>query len=342
MKITFLIGNGFDIALASKLGIEKTGYKELYDWNKRWEFNKNEQRENKLVESIYKETNNLWSDFEDGLISYFNNVRDKQEVVNFFKDKDQFCGYIYDYLKLFYERRATENKFIDNCIDEFSESIVGFINRMDDFDRKKIIDFIMSKDDCSETIHINFVNFNGTNTLELLLNEISLKNLSIKCGTKTFKVVLDNLHYTHSKLGGKTENYHEYAFGTTARNHINPHNLTIPTSVTNILNKTNYSFDEWIRDTDLFITHGLSFGKSDEYYWDKVIEKIHSGAMLIDFPFVRKESKMSVNIMNEVKSQRISRIAKYDDNNPKVTNKIIISNLSSFKPQQDSSSLFSF
>ena len=339
MKITFLIGNGFDIALASKLGIEKTGYKELYDWNKRWEFNKNEQRENKLVESIYKETNNLWSDFEDGLISYFNNVRDKQEVVNFFKDKDQFCGYIYDYLKLFYERRATENKFVDNCIDEFSESKVGFINRMDDFDRKKIIDFIMSKDDCSETIHINFVNFNGTNTLELLLNEISLKNLSIKCGTKTFKVVLDNLHY---KLGGKTENYHEYAFGTTARNHINPHNLTIPTSVTNILNKTNYSFDEWIRDTDLFITHGLSFGKSDEYYWDKVIEKIHSGAMLIDFPFVTKESKMSVNIMNEVKSQRISRIAKYDDNNPKVTNKIIISNLSSFKPQQDSSSLFSF
>ena len=54
MKITFLIGNGFDIALASKLDIEKTGYKELYDWNKRWGFNKIEQHGNKLVESIYK------------------------------------------------------------------------------------------------------------------------------------------------------------------------------------------------------------------------------------------------------------------------------------------------
>ena len=108
MKITFLIGNGFDIALASKLGIEKTGYKELYDWNKRHEFDKYEQRENKLVESIYKETNNLWSDFEDGLISYFNNVRVKkevtdffQEVMDFFKDKDQFCGYIYRYLNFY-------------------------------------------------------------------------------------------------------------------------------------------------------------------------------------------------------------------------------------------------
>ena len=96
MKITFLIGNGFDIALASKLDIEKTGYKELYDWNKRWGFNKIEQHGNKLVESIYKERNNFWSDFEDGLILYFNNIRDKQEVIDFFKDKDQFCGYIYE------------------------------------------------------------------------------------------------------------------------------------------------------------------------------------------------------------------------------------------------------
>lgn len=340
MKITFLIGNGFDIALASKLDIEKTGYKELYDWNKRWGFNKIEQHGNKLVESIYKETNNFWSDFEDGLILYFNNIRDKQEVIDFFKDKEQFCGYIYEYLKNFYERKAIKNNFVDNCIDEFSESILGFINRMESFDKKRIVDFIMSKDDCCETIHINFVNFNGTNTLELLLNELRLKNLSIKCGTKTFKVVLDNLHYTHSKLGGKTENYHEYAFGTTARGHINPQ-LPIPTSFCNLLNKTNYSFDEWIRDTDLFITHGLSFGKSDEYYWGKVIEKIYSGSMLVDFPFVNKESKKSIDAMNEIKNQRISKIAK-DDNKPEVTNKIIISILSSFKPQQDSSSIFSF
>ena len=211
---------------------------------------------------------------------------------------------------------------------------------MDSFDRKKIVDFIMYKDDCSETIHINFVNFNGTNTLELLLNELNLKNLSIKCGNKTFKVVLENLHYTHSKLGGKTESYHEYAFGTTARGYINPQ-LPIPTSFCNLLNKTNYSFDEWIRDTDLFITHGLSFGNSDEYYWGKVIEKIYSGSMLVDFPFVNKESKISIDAMNEIKNQRISKIAKYD-NKPEVTDKIIISNLSSFKPQQDSSSIFSF
>lgn len=30
MKFTFLIGNGFDIAIANKLGISKTGYKDLY------------------------------------------------------------------------------------------------------------------------------------------------------------------------------------------------------------------------------------------------------------------------------------------------------------------------
>ena len=340
MKFTFLIGNGFDIAISNKLGISKTGYKDLYYWNKNYEFNEVEQHGNKLVESIHDETNNLWSDFEDGLIKYFKNIKTQHEVIEFFTNKDQFCGYIYEYLKNFYEVRTKKNKFVDKCIDEFSESIVGFINRMDLAGREKIIDFIMSNDDGSNTIHINFINFNGTNTLELLLNRLKLKKLSLKCGDKIFKVVLDNLNYTHSKLGGKTENYHEYAFGTTKLEDINSH-LQIPSSFFNLLNKTNYSFDEWIQETDLFITHGLSFGNSDEYYWGKVIEKIYSGSMLVDFPFVTKESKKDVDIMNAIKDQRISMIAKYDKKS-EIIDRILISNLSSFKPQQDSSSIFSF
>ncbi len=340
MKLTFLIGNGFDIAIASKLGIYKTSYKDMYAWNEKYEFNEIEQRENKLVKSIY--ATNLWSDFEDGLISYFNDIGNKAEVIDFFKDKDQFCEYVCDYLKKFYESQASKESFVDNCKDEFSESVLGFIDRMDSADKEKIINFIMSKCNCNETIHIDFINFNGTNTLELLLNDLRLRlgELSFKCGAKTFKVVLDNLHYTHSKLDEKTENYHKYAFGTTAIGHINP-KISIPTSLCNLLNKTNYSFDEWIKDTDLFITHGLSFGKSDEYYWDKIADKISSGSMLVDFPFVTESEKMSVNIMNKIKNKRISEIVGYN-NIPKQAGRIIISCLSSFKPQQDSSSIFSF
>ncbi|EPI58558.1 hypothetical protein HMPREF1579_01175 [Gardnerella vaginalis JCP8066] len=339
MKLTFLIGNGFDIAIASKLGISKTRYTDMYDWNKGHEFDEIEQRENKLVKSIY--ATDLWSSFEDGLISYFNNIRDKVEVIDFFKDKDQFCEYICDYLKQFYESKASEESSVDSCKGEFSESVLGFIDRMDSADKEKIINFIMSKCNCNETIHIDFINFNGTNTLERLRDNLkSEEELLFKCGAKTFKVVLDNLHYTHSKLDGKTENYHKYAFGTTAVGHINP-KISIPTSFCNLLNKTNYSFDEWIKDTDLFITHGLSFGESDEYYWDKIAEKIDSGSMLVDFPFVTKAEKRSKNAMNEIENQRISRIVGYN-NIPKQAGRIIISCLSSFKPQQDSSGIFSF
>lgn len=340
MKFTFLIGNGFDIAIANKLDINKTSYEGIYFWNKKYEYDEVEQRGNKLVESIYDETKNLWSDFEDGLIKYFAKIETRQEVIEFFKNKDQFCGYIYEYLKNFYEVKAKENKFVDECIDEFSESILGFINRMNSDDRQKVIDFIMSNDDCSETIHINFVNFNGTNTLELLLNRLKSQKLFLKCGDKIFKVVLGSLNYTHSKLGGKTENYHEYAFGTTKSEDINPR-ISIPSSFINLLDKTNYSFDEWIQETDLFITHGLSFGDSDEYYWGKVIEKIYSGSMLIDFPFVKKVLKNDLDSMNEFNEERISKIAKYD-NKPEIKERIIISNLSRFKPHQDSSSIFSF
>lgn len=108
MKLTFLIGNGFDIAIASKLGIYKTSYKDMYAWNEKYEFNEIEQRENKLVKSIY--ATNLWSDFEDGLISYFNDIGNKAEVIDFFKDKDQFCEYVCDYLKNFMKAKRVRNR----------------------------------------------------------------------------------------------------------------------------------------------------------------------------------------------------------------------------------------
>ncbi len=337
MKLTFLIGNGFDIAIANKLGIYKTSYEDMYAWNEKYGFNKIEQRENKLVKSIY--ATNLWSSFEDGLVWYFNSIESPQELKNFIKDKDQFCGYLYDYLEKFYERQAIKRSFVDSCKGEFSESVLGFIDRMDSADKKKIINFIMSKCNYNETIHIDFINFNGTNTLELLRDNLkSGKKLFFKCGAKTFKVVLDNLYYPHSKLGWKAP--YKFAFGTTEISQINP-KIQIPKEFCNLLDKTNHNFDEWIKDTDLFITHGLSFGKSDEYYWCKVAKKISSGSMLVDFPFVTKREKMLVNAMNEIKNQRISRIINHKYV-PKVNGKIIVSNLSSFKPQQDSSGIFSF
>lgn len=340
MKITFLIGNGFDIAIASKLNIRKTGYKDIYNRNEFYGFNKIELGNNKLVKSIFDDKDYLRSDFEDVLVSYFNNLNDESEVLDFYRDKDNFCGYIYEYLKNFYEENVKKKNFINICIDEFSNSILRFIDRMDANDKIKVKDYLFSKDDGSETIFVNFINFNGTNTLKLLVDELKSKNLNMMVGNKTFKLVLEDVNYVHSKLDGKTQNYHEYAFGTTSENNIK-NQLSLPKSICNLLNKTNYNFKEWVKDTDLFITHGLSFGNSDEYYWGEVIKKIYKDSMLIDFPFVKKESKMSEENIDRIKKQIFKKIAKYDDNS-KVDQNIIISICSEFKNQQDSAGIFSF
>ena len=276
MKITFLIGNGFDMALSSKYQIEKTDYKSIYNWNKHWEFDKYEQGDNMLVNSIYNNQSDLWSDFEDGLVSYFSNIEDVKGLINFFKDKDQICGYIYEYLKNFFERKLLQNKFCDFCIDEFASSVLDFTDRMNFSDKNKIINFLLDNKGSNDPIYIDFINFNGTNTLELLLSKLSSMDLSLKIGTEFIKADLGKVKYLHSRLGGKTENYNEYAFGTTAINDISPR-LQIPTSLFNLLVKTNYNFGDWIKDTDLFITHGLSFGNSDEYYWGKIVSFFRCG-----------------------------------------------------------------
>lgn len=349
MKVTFLIGNGFDIALSQKYNIYKTRYKDMYNFTQKY-FKNFELTDNRLAQSIYEDNSDVyWSDFESGLIKYFKKeVTSEKTIIDYFKDKDQLCNYINDYLMDFYQDNINKQNFINDCLDEFYESVLNFLSRMSNSNRDKLIPFIENKTKLNPIIQIDFINFNGTNTLEKLVNELK-KNLYLKVGDKKIKSYLGTINYVHSKIEGKTENYYNYAFGTTEinffedirfNNAINKCEI-LPTSILNALDKTNYEFIEWINNTDLFITHGLSFGNSDEYYWGKVIEKIYSGSMLVDFPFVNKESKISVDAMNEIKNQRISKIAKYD-NKPEVTDKIIISNLSSFKPQQDSSSIFSF
>lgn len=340
MKITFLIGNGFDIALANKFEISKTGYQQIYSWNEYWNFPENEQRNNNIVKSINKNNFKIWSDFENGLISYFNNIKNEKEIIKFFNDKDQLCRYIHDFLKFFYEERMIKNNFVDSCINEFSTSVLSFTDRMSNPEKDKVMKFIKEKCHNNKPVHIDFINFNGTQTLELLLNRLKTKHASIKFEENAYKIVFGNIKYVHSKLSGKTENYHEYAFGTTATANINP-KVNIPTSICNLLNKTNYSFDEWIEGTDLFITHGLSFGDSDQYYWRTIIDHLNSGSILIDFPFVTKEEKKSGAKLIELKKRRMSNIKK-NDKRVGLDDKIIITCSPNFKPRQNSSSIFSF
>jgi|GEM_PF-1936402 len=370
MKITFIIGNGFDIAIAEKNNIRKTKYTDFYKFNDEYDFNKIEEVKNKIVESIYGSDfkkylcDGLWSDFEVGLVNYFNNnIKTNNDIIDFFSDFDQISGYLSDFLKLF-----DCNAKIDLCVDEFKYSILNFLDRIENDDyRNKIKNYIKEKCSDNKNIIIDFVCFNGTSTLKRLCDEIiNTDKLQIKIDRDVYDVVMGDIKYVHSKLNEKTTNYHNFAFGTTenissfatARGYDAPYindsknifkkikNLykteneqyfnKIPDSIKNILVKTNYDFGQWIANTDLFITHGISFGKTDSYYWNNLRERLYD-SKLIDFSFV--SPKIKRNPAEFIKEQK-QKILKNNYNNLKEN--IIVSVNSNFKKDISSAGIFSF
>lgn len=351
MIITFLIGNGFDISLAEKYKsffVNTTTYRAMYDWNSKYEYSTIEQKNNRLTSSLYnRHSNNLWSDFESGLVSSFLNLKNPEtDIVNFFRDKDQLCNYINDYLRLFFQERINETNYTNECLSEFQTSVLLFQERMQEEDKRILFDFVDGLD--LNEIYIDFINFNGTNTLEHLINELKKSPVEIAIGNEKYNAKIRNVYYVHSKLEGKTGHYHEYAFGTTQRkifegarllNAMNSNN-NLPSSIINALDKTNYDFKTWISNTSIFVTHGLSFGETDEFYWVEIAKRLHSNSILIDFPFANSEEKGSTQLLNDKKDSRRNQLLRGEKD--EWENKVIICINAAFKNTEDSSSIFSF
>lgn len=347
MKITFLIGNGFDISLAERYDIKSTSYSSFYDWNQFFEFNEVEQKLNNIVNNIYSKNKiKIWSDFECGLIESFNKVNNYEDVVSFFKDKDQICNYLTDFLERFQERMDKTN-YLDEIWDEFTYSILKFMDRLDNQDKNIVKEKIDSCIKEGEHIVFDFINFNGTNTLENLINKLKNNDKNLKFDNYNNPIKIGSINYIHSKLKGKTANYHVYGLGTTESHEIfNKYffdklcpsdSFSIPDSINNILNKTNYDFKDWIKETDVVVTHGLSFGATDSYYWNIIKEKLKEGGLFIDFPYVRSKVKNNNSDILTLKKERKSRIC--SDMN---SDNIIISINKKFKSDLDTSDIFSF
>lgn len=187
-----------------------------------------------------------------------------------------------------------------------------------------------------DKVEIDFINFNGTNTLERLVDKLRKSSPKFEIQDRTVDVKIGEVKYVHSKLEGKTQNYHEYAFGTTRENVL----AGCPTSILNALNKTNYEFINWISDSDIFITHGLSFGVSDEFYWKRICEKICENGIIIDFPYITAYEKKHPEKQEEKKKQRLRALV--GDEDEELAKRVLINTLSSFKTDIGSSSIFSF
>lgn len=255
MNITFLIGNGFDI----NLGLN-TRYTDVYK-----EYIKEESSSNVIKafkEDLKKdEMNNYenWSDFELGMAQY---------SVNFEKSKD-FLLCLRDF-KIFlseYLNKQNENFVslpnIDIYVQNFKTSLnsyaMGFVENV-----HRDIDIIKS----SEDINFQFVSFNYTSSLDILLE--GCKSDTVGYRKRYYK----NPLHIHGICGS------DIALGVD-----NPDQISNPQFRTDkkvlrafvkpqfnekINSSRMYATKELINKSDIICAFGMSFGDSDKMWKDSI------------------------------------------------------------------------
>lgn len=333
MKITFLIGNGFDIAFTRKNSLS-TSYSNLFDFFSKYGITVNELKSNDCV--VYLKM----GDFENLLVEKYKSINTPEELFKFYNDKDELCAFICEKFKLWQNDALG---YLNTREAEFEESITGFYNRMEPANQNTLIGFLNNKISPDESITVDFITFNGTNVLEKLVDNLRQKSLKVSIENIDYDLLIGNVYYVHSSVDNRYSNYHRMAFGTTVEEDIQSNTIqldsqkrvTLPKSIHEPLLKTNYDFEKWIKDSDLLISHGLSFGHADKRYWNIISECLNSGAVLLDCDF-RHSGLFNIPAQNNEIIKRKSNFATH------VQNRIIVDMNPGFKPGKETSIIFSF
>ena len=265
LKITIMVGNGFDMAL----GI-KSSYTEFYKWYcKQPSPNKDID---KLKEDI--ENENTWADLELGLGTYTKKF-DQESVDKYIECYEDIQNEIITYLGIQVDEFNID-AYSQTMIDSFSHSIWNFYDEVSDQEKNAIKDQINSV--LTENKEFTFISFNYTNALEQILERIQDVNLSTwKYNSNVYAYRLNkNVIHVH----GTTTDYP--ILGVNDDSQITNRALlsspqfreiVIKPETVNELGKLwHQQAEAQISASRVVCIMGMSLGKSDARWWRKLVK----------------------------------------------------------------------
>lgn len=179
-QITFLIGNGFDI----NCGL-KTQYKDIYKSYTSAEPSSPvvETFQNGLKQFLNSDGDplwNHWSDFEMGLAEYAKSLQSEEQLLECLEDFTQHMKkHIQNEEQAFFRLIWGNSSLANKAEKEAEESIIHFYEKLP---RNNSVQ-LFSSADTSDKIYFNFVSFNYTKTLDLLISMINRDRTSAKDAT---------------------------------------------------------------------------------------------------------------------------------------------------------------
>lgn len=158
--ITFMIGNGFDLACGLK-----SKYTDSYDGYL------NSPSSSDVIDRFKKTIKNdieTWADFEMKLAEYAHTFNSESELIECISD---YRAYLTSYLReeqsAFFNRKIGNNNLVDAIIEEMRRSLGSFYSGLTPNDRRSILEsFIVN----SPTVY-QFVSFNYTTVFDELISK---------------------------------------------------------------------------------------------------------------------------------------------------------------------------
>ncbi|PNZ69701.1 hypothetical protein E2556_01930 [Staphylococcus croceilyticus] len=259
MRLTFLIGNGFDISRGLK-----TTYNNFYDYCKTNDI----LQEN----SIYNEIKNdvtLWSDFEVSLGKYTESLKNKKDVKNFIKDFIAFENEFLNYLEKESENYEIQISDKENSL---NDTITNFYKDID-YEDKNDINSLLSKYR-GQTLNVDFINFNYTYVFDEYIkfnnnrNFLDFEGFNLSVNYYTPIHVHNDIN-SGALLGvnDETQLYNKELLGKYLKYLIKPN--------ANLYSR-NLNFgavERTILNSNIIYIYGMSLGQTDKKWW-QIIGKV--------------------------------------------------------------------
>ena len=302
MRILYLIGNGFDIAMGLK-----TGYQEFYDHYLAQK--SSNPAVAKLKDYLKTERYSTWADLEKGLGSYTAKVDSSEEMKQVFYD-------ISDSLKAYLKG---ENDAFSVTSDALNNSVMGALfepqNALAEGMMRSIVRYRSSN--TSDTVDV--ISFNYTNTLEKICRYRGTGQVKYQSGSHVgFLTSIRHIHMSlndmdvimgvndESQIAGK-EILDDQIKSMLIKPYINEQLQTL----------VDEECKRLIESSDLICLFGVSVGETDLLWWEKIGKRLlSSNARLIFFAYDRDYVRRNNELIDKVQYYRSLLMERMGISNP--------------------------
>lgn len=306
MKITFLVGNGFDL----NLGL-RTRYADFYPY-----FIANAADDN-MIKDWLSEDNLLWSDLEEQLGQKLQKL-DINNIEKFYEDKQELDELLLEYLANEQDRMSFKG---NNTMiaEEFIRSLLHFKTGLSGIDEESIEE--TCREHGRENYTYQFISFNYTDLLDRFIDMVCEKRTEMfakESNGREHHLDKEVLH-----IHGTLER--EMILGVNDTSQVNNAFLTgnnefLDTFIKERLNKNlgqrrTQTAEKMIEESDIICIYGLSIGHTDRMWWKKITDWLHRSTyhkLIIYYKDGRDRSSSQriIRAKNRVKDKMVENMDK--------------------------------